>query len=132
MYLVKKVVTTVSQFGDYIDEIQQSYELGFTPYILHTNPDGTLVTPIRFYDGHVYVLDDETTMKVTTGQIVTDRISSKLIYFVKVAGSRGPSLVLQEPKVLLERLVRWDRLEHMVVEEPLVHLDSKGIKVIRQ
>ena len=60
--MAKKVFTTVGRFGDYIDEIQQSYELGFTPYILHTNSDGTFVTSIRVYDGRVYVLDDETTM----------------------------------------------------------------------
>ena len=98
---VTKVVTTVGRFGDYIYEIQQSYELGFTPYRLHTNSDGTFVTPIRVYDGRVYVLDDETTMQVTTRQIATDTISSTLIYFVKgddgggvgfaLHGDRGPS-----------------------------------------
>ena len=30
----KKVVVTVGKFKDYIDEIQQSYMLGFTPYRL--------------------------------------------------------------------------------------------------
>ena len=61
----------------------------------------TFVTPIRIYDGHVYVLDDVTTMKVTTRQIATDNICIKLIYFVKgdddggmgfaLHGDRGPS-----------------------------------------
>ena len=98
---MKKVVTTVGRFGGYIDEIKQSYELGFTHYRLHANSDGTFVTPIRVYDGRVYVLDDETTMQVTTRQIATDNISSKLIYFVKgddggdvgfaLYGDRGPS-----------------------------------------
>ena len=83
LQVVKKVVTTVGRFGDYIDEIQQSYELGFAPYRLHTNSDGTFVIPIRVYDGRVYVFDDETTMQVTTRQIATDTIGSKLIYFVK-------------------------------------------------
>ena len=69
LQVVKKVVTTVGRFGDYIDEIVQSYVLGFTPYRLHTNVDGTFVTPIRTYDGHAYVLDDVTTMKVTTRKI---------------------------------------------------------------
>ena len=99
LQLVKKVVTTVDTFGDYIDEIRQSYELGFTPYRLHTNSDGTFVTPIRAYDGRVYVLDDETTMQVTNRKIATDKISSKLIYFVEaddgsgvaLQGDRGPS-----------------------------------------
>ena len=49
---VKKVVVT-GKFKDYIDEIQQSCELGFTPYRLHTNVDGTFVTPIRVYSGKV-------------------------------------------------------------------------------
>ena len=37
LQVVKKVVTTVGRFGDYTAEIQQSYELGFTPYRLHMN-----------------------------------------------------------------------------------------------
>ena len=72
LQVAKKVVTTVGQFGGHINEIQQSYELGFTPHRLHTNVDGTFVTPIRVYYGRVYVLDDETTMQVTTRQIATD------------------------------------------------------------
>ena len=100
LQVAKNVVTTVGRFEDYKDEIQQSYEHGFTPYRLHTNSDGKFVTPIRVYDGHIYVLDD-VTMKVTTRQIATDTISSKLIYFVKgdddggmgfaLHGDRGPS-----------------------------------------
>ena len=97
--LVKKVVTTVCKFGDYIDEIRQSYEPVFTPYRLDTNSDGTFVTPIRVYDGRVYVSDDENTMQVTNRKIATDKISSKLIYFVEaddgsgvaLQGDRGPS-----------------------------------------
>ena len=99
LQVVKKVVTTVGSFGDYIAKIDQSYVLGFTPYRLHTNVDGTFVTPIRTYDRHVYVLDDVTKMKVTTREIATDNISSKLIYFadaddgsdIALQGDRGPS-----------------------------------------
>ena len=58
---MKKVVTTVGQFKDYYAEIQQSHVLGFSPYWLHTNVDGTFVTPIRTYDWRVYVLNDVTT-----------------------------------------------------------------------
>ena len=75
--------------------------LGFTPYRLHTNVDGTYVTPIRTYDRHVYVLDDVITISVTTQQIATDNLSSKLICFIKgddnggvgfaLHGGRGPS-----------------------------------------
>ena len=43
LQLMKKIVTTVGTFGDYIDEIQQSYELGFTPYRLHANEVGPFV-----------------------------------------------------------------------------------------
>ena len=78
--MVNKVVTTVGRYGDYINEIQQSYELGFTPYRLHTNT-GVFVTPIRVYDGHVQVLDDVAMMEVTTQQIATDTTGTKLIYF---------------------------------------------------
>ena len=55
LQLVKKVVATVGTFGDYTDEIQQSYELGFTPYRLRTNEVGTHVTPFVFMmGGHMY------------------------------------------------------------------------------
>ena len=53
LQVVKKVVATVGRFGDYINEIQQSYELGFTLYRLYATSDGTFVTPIRVYRGHV-------------------------------------------------------------------------------
>ena len=49
--LVKKVVTTVGQYEEYYAEIEQSHVIGFPPYRLHTNIDGTFVTPIRYYDG---------------------------------------------------------------------------------
>ena len=56
LQIMKKVDVTKSQYKDYANEIRQSYELGFPPYRLHTNEDGTFVTPIRVYDGRVYVL----------------------------------------------------------------------------
>ena len=58
LQVAKKVVVTVDKFKDYIDKIQQISVLGFTPYRLHENADGTFVTPILVYDGKVYVLDD--------------------------------------------------------------------------
>ena len=91
LQLVKKIATTVGQYVDY-DEIRQSYELGFTPYILHMNCDGTFVTHIRVYDGRVYVSHDETTMQVTIRKIATDKISSKLIYFVESDDGSGVAL----------------------------------------
>ena len=92
---MKKVVVTVGTFGDYIEEIQQSYELGFTPYRLHTNEVGTYVTPIRVYDGSVYVLDDVVSMQVTNRKIATDD-NSKLIYFVEA--DDGSGVALQEDR----------------------------------
>ena len=50
LQVAKKVVTSVGQFKDYIAEIRQNYELGFTPYRLHTNVNGVFVTPVRTYD----------------------------------------------------------------------------------
>ena len=50
LQVVKKVVVTEGKFKDYIDEIQQSYELGFTHYRLHKNIDRTFVTSICVYD----------------------------------------------------------------------------------
>ena len=87
----------MGRYEDYWAEINQSYVLGFTPYRLYTNVDGTFVTPNRYYDGRVYVLDDVATMDVTKGYIVGDK--RKLVYFVEaddgsgvaLQGDRGPS-----------------------------------------
>ena len=92
LQVAKKVVVTVGKFKEYIDEIQQSYVLGFTSYRLHQNADGTFVTPIRVYDGKVYVLDDVATMGVGDRDLLSDKINSKLIYFVKGDGSSGIAL----------------------------------------
>ena len=102
LQVAKKVVTTVGQYKDYTAEIQQSYELGFTPNRPHRNVDDTFVTPIRTYEGRVYILDDVAKMAVTDWYIASDTISSKLIYFAKgddggsgdmfaLHGDRGPS-----------------------------------------
>ena len=40
--MVKKVVVTKGKCKNYWDEIRQSYELGFTPYRLHTNVEDPL------------------------------------------------------------------------------------------
>ena len=90
LQLVKKVVATVGMFGDYIDEINQRYELGFKPYRVHTYEVRTYVTPIRVYDGKVYVLDNVATMDVTGRHIATD--NSKLIYFVEADDGSGVAL----------------------------------------
>ena len=66
--------------------------LGFTPYRLHKNVDGTFVTPIRVYDGKIYVLDDVATMEVGDRYLTTHTISSKLVYFAKGEGSSGVAL----------------------------------------
>ena len=92
--VVKKVVVTVGKFN-YSDEIQQRYVLGFTPYRLHKNVDGTFVTLILVYDGKVYVLDDVATMEVGNRYLTTDTISSKLVYFVKGDGCSGDIVALQ-------------------------------------
>ena len=81
---VKKVVTKVGRYEDYWAEINHSYVLGFPPYRVPTNVDGTFVNPIRYYDGRVYVLDDVATMDITKRHIAGDK--SKLVYFVE-AGS---------------------------------------------
>ena len=81
LQIVKKVVVTKDQYKDHANEI------GFTPYRLHTNEDGTFVTHIRVYDERVYVLDDEAPMKVGEWFIEADKLSSKLVYFVEGDGS---------------------------------------------
>ena len=64
--MVKKVVVTEDKFKEYWNEIQQSYELGFTPYRLHKNTDGTFLTP-------------NATMEVGDQDLTTDTINSKLV-----------------------------------------------------
>ena len=65
LQMAKKVVVTKGQYKDYVNEIQQSYELGFTPYRLHTSGYDTYVTPIRVYNGWIYVSDVVATMEAT-------------------------------------------------------------------
>ena len=96
LQLVKNVVTTVGQFKGYYAEIQQSHVLGFPSYRLHTNVDGTFVTPLRTYDWRVYVLDDVTTIDVTDRYIATDTIRSELVYFVE--DDDGSGVALQEDR----------------------------------
>ena len=96
LQVAKKVVATVGQYKEYSDEIQQSYELGFTPYRLHKNVDGVFVTPILVYEGRVYVLDDVATMEVGDRYLETDTINSKLVYFVKGDGGGGGDIVALE------------------------------------
>ena len=99
LQIMKKVVVTKGKYKDYTNQIRQSYELGFIPYRLHKNAVCTFVTPIRVCDGEVYVLDDVATMKIGEWHIETDKISSKLVYFVEgddgsgvaLQGDRGPS-----------------------------------------
>ena len=49
--MAKKVVVTEGKFKYYGGEIQQNYQLGFTPYRLNKNVDGTFVTPIGIMMG---------------------------------------------------------------------------------
>ena len=92
LQVVKKVVVTEGKFKDYIAAIQQCYELGFTPYRLHKNVDCTFVTPIRCYDGKVYVLDDVATMEVGDRSLTEETINSKLVDFLKGDGCSGVAL----------------------------------------
>ena len=66
--------------------------LGFPHYRLHTNVDGTCVTPIRYYDGRVYGLDDVATMDVKGRHIATDKLGSKLVYFEEADDCSGVAL----------------------------------------
>ena len=53
---------------------------------------GTFVTPIRYYNGKVYVLNDVARMEVGDRNFATDTINSKLVYFVKGDGDSGSAL----------------------------------------
>ena len=95
-------------------------------------------------------MDDVATMEVGDRRLATDTVSSKLVYFdgnsggdtVALEGDRGPSgatglkgdsggrgpvefevplesVALKDLNVL-ERLIRWDRLEHVVELEHVV------------
>ena len=50
--------------------------LGFTPYRLHQNVDGTFVTTINVYDGKVYVLDDVAMLEVGDRDLIKYKINS--------------------------------------------------------
>ena len=100
LQMAKKVVVTKGKYKTYMDEMRQSYELGFTPFRLHTNTVGTYVSPIRVYDGQVYVLDDVATLEVGEWYIEADKISGKLIYFVK--GDGVAALLCKEIEDTLE------------------------------
>ena len=52
LQVVRKVVVTKGKFKDYCNEIQQSYELGFTPYRLHKNAD--LSPPFVMMERYMY------------------------------------------------------------------------------
>ena len=101
---MKKVVATVGQYEDYTAEINQSYVLGFPPYRLHTNVDGTFVTPIRVYDGKVYVLDDVATMDITREMLVLvdlqNLLEAKAMLELVVTQAKREVLVALVPKVL--------------------------------
>ena len=77
-----------------MNEIRQSYELGFPPHRLHSNENRTFVTPIRVFDGRVYVLDDEATMKVGEWFIEADKLSRQLVYFVEADDGSGVALLV--------------------------------------
>ena len=51
-----------------------------------------LLSPIRVYDGKVYVLDDVATMEIGDRDLIADEINSELVYFAKGDGSSGVSL----------------------------------------
>ena len=114
--VMKKVITTVDRFGDYIAEIDQSYVLGFTPYRLHTNVDGTFVTPIRAYDSKlIYFVEADDGGGVG---LQGDRGPSGVKGLKGDSGDQGPSgsqgpagkenVVLYGLEVFLERLVKLD------------------------
>ena len=46
--MAKKVVVAKGKYKDYTNQVRQRYELGFTPFRLHTNTVGTFVTPFVF------------------------------------------------------------------------------------
>ena len=66
--------------------------LRFTCCRLHRYADGTFVTPIRVYEGKVYVLDDVATMEVDDLDLIMDEINTKLVYFAKGDWSSGIAL----------------------------------------
>ena len=95
---VKRVTATSGKYKDYIKQIQESYNLGFTPYRLHVKYSGNWVSPVRCYDKKVYVSDNEGAMEITEGVITTD----VLIYWTKaeddeddaasaIIGDQGPA-----------------------------------------
>ena len=125
---------------------------------LHTNVEGVFVTPIRVYSGRVFVLGDVATMEIGDRQIAIS--SKLVYFVKGCGGSgaalqgdRGPSgtrglkgdsggkrplevevqlenVLLKDPKVFLERLVKWDLLEVKVKLEHLLKKVAREIMVV--
>ena len=52
--ILKKVVQTEGKLKDFIEEIQESYRQGFTPYREHKKDTGLWITPLRVYDNKIF------------------------------------------------------------------------------
>ena len=91
---VKKVSTNVGKYVQYITEIYQSYQLGFTPNRLNRSRDRTFALPIRIFNNCIYATGDTTMSDISDWVIKKDKIESKLVYFTK-GGHTTPSKEIQ-------------------------------------
>ena len=78
MKLLQKVKVTKGKYEPHYDQIQESYKLGFTPYRVHHNKNGTFVSPVRIYDDSIYVLDDSGSFNIAHRTM--ENYNSHLVY----------------------------------------------------
>ena len=87
---IQKVATKRGKFKDYMNEIQNSIELGFPSFAMHETSKGSFAVPLHVYNGKVYATD-ERIVDISNDGIDTDK--SQLVYFkegASIYGLMGP------------------------------------------
>ena len=87
---IQKVATKRGKFKDYMNEIQNSIELGFPSFAMHETSKGSFVVPLHICNGKVYATD-ERIVDVSNDGIDADK--SQLVYFkegASIYGLMGP------------------------------------------
>ena len=90
---IQKVATKRGKFKDYMNEIQNSIELGFPSFAMHETSKGSFAVPHHVYNGKVYTTDEKI-VDISDDDI--DAEKSQLLYFkegASIYGLMGP----QEP-----------------------------------
>lgn len=84
---LKKITQTSGKYKDYINEIQESLRLGFSPIREHKKDSDTWVTLLRCYGNKVFALDDSGAFDVTNEPV------EKLAYWIQKNPNDGDALL---------------------------------------